>query len=55
MTPHGFIEDDKKDLDQYKKEHSEEWLKILGGGDFQVVIEAEMKEDIRDIFDNSDE
>jgi hypothetical protein len=55
MTPHGFIQDDKKALDKYKKEHSDEWLKILGGGDFEVVIESEMKEDIRDIFDNSDE
>jgi hypothetical protein len=56
MTPHGFIQDDKKALDKYKKEHSDEWLKILGGtGDFQIEIESEMKEDIRDIFDNSNE
>ena len=55
MTPHGFIQDDKKALDIYKKAHSDEWLKILGGGDFEVVIESEMKEDIRDIFDHSNE
>ncbi len=36
-TPHGFIRDDKKELNDYKKQHSPEWLKILGSEDFDVV------------------
>jgi hypothetical protein len=26
MTPHGFIKDDPKEIDKYKKEHSHEWF-----------------------------
>jgi nitroimidazol reductase NimA-like FMN-containing flavoprotein (pyridoxamine 5'-phosphate oxidase superfamily) len=37
MTIHGFIEDDKKQLDAYKKEHSQEWVSILGEGKFDVI------------------
>lgn len=50
-TPHGFILDDKKYIDAYKKEHSKEWLSILGSDDFDVVEEDEIKEDIRDLSD----
>jgi hypothetical protein len=39
MTVHGFIDDDKKAIDNYKKEHSEEWLRILGSDDFDIVEE----------------
>ena len=49
MTAHGFIDDDKKAIDAYKKEHSKEWLKALGSSDFDVVIETD--EDNKDIFD----
>ena len=44
MTVHGFIEDDKKAIDLYKKDHSEEWLKILGSEDFDVVEEEDLNE-----------
>jgi hypothetical protein len=37
MTVHGFIDDDKKAIDTYKKEHADEWLKILGTLDFDLV------------------
>jgi hypothetical protein len=50
-TIHGFIKDDKKEIEKYKKEHSDEWLKILGSDSFDVVEEKEMKEDVRDILD----
>ncbi len=40
MTPHGFINDTDKDLKKYKDDHSKEWSKILGGGDFDVVEEV---------------
>jgi hypothetical protein len=40
MTVHGFIDDDKKAIDNYKKDHSEEWLRILGSADFDIVEEA---------------
>jgi hypothetical protein len=40
MTPHGFLNDDEKQLKNYKDAHSKEWSAILGGGDFTVVEEA---------------
>ena len=49
MTVHGFIEDDKKAIDDYKKEHSKSWLSILGSTDFDVVEEDEMKENFSEI------
>jgi recA bacterial DNA recombination protein len=52
MTAHGFIDDDKKDIDAYKKQHAKDWLKTLGSADFDVVIETD--EDNRDIFDASE-
>ena len=39
MTPHGFIEDTEKDLKKYKDDHTAEWSKILGGGDFDIIEE----------------
>ena len=56
MTVHGFIDDDKKAIDNYKKEHSEEWLRILGSDDFDVVIEeAEDGIDTSVMFDQEPE
>lgn len=52
MTSHGFIVDDKKAIDEYKKQHSKEWLTALGGGDFEVVIEVDS--DSKDIYDASE-
>ena len=46
MTPHGFILDSDKDLKAYKKEHTAEWSKILGGTDFDVIEESEQVGDI---------
>lgn len=40
MTVHGFINDDPKAIDVYKKEHRKEWLKILGSDDFDIVEDA---------------
>jgi len=45
MTPHGFIEDDRTAIDQYKDQHKQEWVDILGSIEFQVAIEAEAEED----------
>ncbi len=49
MTVHGFIEDDKKAIDEYKKEHSKSWLSILGTTDFDVVEEDEMEENFKEV------
>jgi hypothetical protein len=49
MTVHGFIADDKKAIDLYKKEHSKDWLSILGSTDFDVVEEDEMQENFKEI------
>lgn len=49
MTPHGFIDDDKKAIDKYKDAHKDRWLTLLGSVDFDLVEEGSMEEDIRDI------
>jgi hypothetical protein len=36
ITVHGFLDDDPKALDTYKKEHKDEWITVLGSGDFIV-------------------
>ena len=36
VTVHGFIENDPKSIDKYKKDHKDEWLDTLGGGDFVI-------------------
>ena len=52
MTNHGFIEDTDKDKNTYKKEHADEWSKILGGGKFEIV---EDNEDVTPVlFDSQD-
>ena len=40
MTPHGFINDDEKELKEYKSSHAEEWSNILGGTDFDIIEET---------------
>lgn len=39
-TVHGFIADDKDAINDYKKEHSKEWLPILGTDNFDVVEDS---------------
>ena len=39
MTAHGFIEDTPTAINNYKKEYSDNWSKILGGKDFTIVEE----------------
>ena len=39
MTPHGFITDNDKELKAYKDAHASEWMKILGGMDFDIFEE----------------
>jgi hypothetical protein len=41
MTNHGFIQDTDKDKNEYKKDHADEWSKILGGGQFKIVEDQE--------------
>ena len=49
MTQHGFIEDEKKAIDAYKDQYKGSWSDILGSMEFEVAVEAEVGEDIRDI------
>ena len=49
VTPHGFIIDEKKYIDRYKKEHAHEWVKILGMEDFELIEEDDKLENINDI------
>jgi len=37
VTVHGFIDDDPKAVERYKKDHKDEWLNVLGSGDFVIV------------------
>ena len=46
MTPHGFINDNDRELKAYKEDRKEEWKQILGGGDFRVVEEDQAYSDI---------
>jgi hypothetical protein len=41
MTPHGFIPDDKKSIDDYRNIHSKEWSTALGSPDFNIEVETE--------------
>ena len=52
MTVHGFIKDDKKELDEYKKKYSDQWMKVLGSTTFDVVEEETPLSP--DIFDTED-
>tara|TARA_R110000796_G_scaffold4716_2_gene18008 strand:- start:2686 stop:3762 length:1077 start_codon:yes stop_codon:yes gene_type:complete len=46
MTPHGFINDSDRELKNYKDDRKEDWIRILGGGDFRVVEEDQAYNDI---------
>ena len=46
MTPHGFINDNDKELKEYKNANSQAWKDILGGGDFQIVEEEQAYNDV---------
>ena len=49
VTPHGFISDNKKDIDNYKKDHQGEWGAILGEGPIEIVLEGSEAEDFENI------
>ena len=51
MTLHGFIEDDPKAIEKYKKDHSNEWAAILGqSGEIEIKIDtSEWEEDFQNI------
>ena len=46
MTPHGFINDNDRELKEYKESRKDDWAAILGGGDFRVVEEDQAYSDI---------
>ena len=46
MTPHGFINDNDRELKGYKDDRKDDWAAILGGGDFRVVEEDQAYTDI---------
>jgi len=46
MTPHGFINDNDRELKDYKDSRKDDWAAILGGGDFRVVEEDQSYTDI---------
>jgi hypothetical protein len=57
-TPHGFIKDDNKIIQKYKKDHSHKWVDILGNGDYSINIDDSEwveKKNIADLIDNEDE
>ncbi len=51
MTPHGFINDNEKELKNYKNENGQTWKDILGGTDFQIVEEEQAYTDITSYTD----
>ncbi len=46
MTPHGFINDDDKEIKAYKNDHAEAWREVLGGTDFDILEEDQEVQDI---------
>ena len=46
MTAHGFIPDDKRQIDKYKDAHKDHWLKLVGSLDFDLIEEGDLEEDI---------
>ena len=46
MTPHGFINDNDKELKEYKNANAQAWKDILGGADFTIVEEEQAYNDI---------
>lgn len=46
MTPHGFIADDKREIDKYKNDHKEHWLNLIGSVNFDLIEEGDLEEDI---------
>ena len=46
MTPHGFINDDDKEIKAYKNDHAEAWREVLGGVDFDIIEEDQEIQDI---------
>ena len=58
LTSYGFIEDDKKQLDDFKKKYSDKWSSILGTDNFDIVEdnkEWEENSDFAGITDNDTE
>jgi len=51
MTPHGFINDNDRELKAYKEDRKDEWKAILGGGDFRVIEEDQSYSDITSYVD----
>jgi len=54
VTPHGFISETKKDMDNYKKAHQDEWCDVLGSGPFEVVTEGSEDEDFSNIVSTNE-
>jgi hypothetical protein len=55
MTPHGFIKDDDASIKGYKKEHNDEWARILGGTDFDIIEEEDEINDLNDFITYTEE
>ena len=45
MTKHGFILDEPKYHEAYKKKHSKNWLSILGATDESEIVYDEVEDD----------
>jgi hypothetical protein len=50
-TAYGFIDDDKKAIDKYKKEHSHEWGSILGDGNYDIEEDGSEWEEQKSTLD----
>lgn len=51
-TAHGFIKDDPNSIKKYKEQHSDEWIGILGEGNYEVTEdESEWEESSTPIYD----
>ena len=53
-TVHGFIGDAPNEITKYKKEHANEWLDILGKGDYKIIEDNSEWNEVSDVSDMVD-
>jgi hypothetical protein len=52
-TVHGFIKDDANAIKKYKEQHSNEWVNILGKGNYDIHEDNSQWEESLDVFNGS--
>jgi len=54
MTVHGFIKDSPNSILKYRNEHKDEWSKILGSSNIEIIEEEDISVNA-EMFDSSED